>query len=641
MLTLWRVAQDRRTVFCAVLVVVLLMSMTLEGADDLWWHLKAGENIVQTGKIPREDAFSFTAPGRPWIYHSWLAGIILYGVHRFAGLGGLIVLRAILMAASLMISWVAARRRGVGPGLASMLVLAACFQFQTLALTRPFLFSFVLFSITYLLLQQTLERPAPPAAASGSRFGAEKWFLWGGGGRLILLPCLAVLWANLHASFVVALLAIGAFGAAEMVSVAVQGGGRPYVRTLLSGESGARFRALLAAGVVSLGAAMITPYGPGSLLYPFRLLTEVKLTAQVLEWQAMPLTASFAVFWELMCITILALAYSAYLCGRGAGLRRNAGQFCADALLVVGFGLLAARSMRNLAWLLLLVPPVLGYHVVAARHAFLGDRTRDEADRRQGRMYVFASYTLCAVLFLYRVGGSDFGLSVSEERVPVRACDYLARAHLGDRFFNEYAWGGYLIWRFWPERRVFIDGRCDVYGDSVMGETLTVLRGQKGWEAILRKYAVDGLLIRYRSRDSRHFFRSGDWHCVYWDDMALVAVSDAARRTNPPEVEYFPLSNPAVFDDSIKDSPPQPILEEIDRVLATNPYCWTAWTFRAQCLLRMAEADEEGRKVLLQQATSAAQQAVRINSRRPETRRVLLQCREATQALRLGASPEP
>jgi hypothetical protein len=123
--------------------------------------------------------------------------------------------------------------------------------------------------------------------------------------------------------------------------------------------------------------------------------------------------------------------------------------------------------------------------------------------------------------------------------------------------------------------------------------------------------------------------------------MALVAVSDAARRTSPPEVEYFPLSNPAVFDESIENSPPRPILEEIDRVLATNPYCWTAWTFRAQCLLRMAEADEEGKKVLLQQATSAAQQAVRINSRRPETRRILRQCQEATQALRLGASPEP
>ena len=646
-----RVMRDRRTVFCATALVVTIMFIGSIGAYDLWWHLKAGENILRTGNIPHEDPFSFTAAGRPWTYHSWLSGIILHVTHKWAGQGGLIVLRAMLMAGSLMISWVAARRRGVGAGLASILVLAACFQLQTRALMRPYLFSFVLFSVFYLLVQQTFEHGTPSSATvTRSRFGGVKWFLWGGGGRLILLPCLMVLWANLHAGFLVGLLIIGAFGAGEMVAVAVQKSDKShYLRALLAERYGARFRALLLTGVLCLVAGVITPYGPGALLYPFRLVAEVKLVREVQEWQAMPLSGTFAVFWVLLALTVAALARSAYLCSRSTGLRQKAGQFCADAFLLAGFGLLAGRSVRNLAWVMLLVPPVLGYHFVATRHAVRKNKSKDEADREEEPFYVFVSYALGLVLALYHVmGGGGFGFGVSEDRFPVRAGDYLARAPLKGRFYNEYSWGGYLIWRFWPQRRVFIDGRCLVYGDAVIGEALAVAKGQGAWQEILEKYKVEGLLIRYRLRDSTHFFRSGKWHCVYWDDTALVAVGEAVRQASPQGLEYFPLSNPAVFRETFESASPARILEEVDHVLEWAPDCWTAWTFRARCLLKMAEEDTEGRADLFKQALEAAHRAVEINDIQPETWQALGQCyealghsKQATRAFRKANSLKP
>src|SRR4026209_1325901 len=57
---------------------------------DLWWHLRAGQDIVHNLAIPHADIYSFTKSGSEWIAHEWLSEVILYGIYRFAGWGGLI-----------------------------------------------------------------------------------------------------------------------------------------------------------------------------------------------------------------------------------------------------------------------------------------------------------------------------------------------------------------------------------------------------------------------------------------------------------------------------------------------------------------------------------------------------------------------
>jgi len=625
---LHRVVQDPRFVFSVACLVTFLLFVGHLASYDLWWHLKAGQMILQTGTMPRTDPFSFTAAGRPWVYHSWLAGIILFLIHQAAGTGGLILFQAVFLTCSVMLAWAAALRRKAGAGLAAVLALTVAFQMQSLALTRPFLFSFILFVVFYLVLQDAFERPLP--ASSASTWGAVKWFLWGRGGRLIVLPPLTVLWANLHAAVVVALLMITAFGAAELVRVAIQEGRAPRPSALFARAPGARFRALLLTAVLCLLASCVTPYGPGSVLYAVWLFKEVKLVKQVQEWQPMPLRVEFAVFWLLLAFGALVLARSAFLCSRAGRLRERAGQFCADILLLGGFAVMALSAVRNLAWFVLLAPPALGYHLAIEKDLAPADDSQGAGGARRERFYVGAACLLALVLAVRQVCWvPGFGLGVSEERLPVRACDYLERAPLRGKLYNIYEWGGYLIWRSWPGRKVFIDGRCDVYGDRVIGEALAVAQGRGDWEEILRRYGVEGLLIRYRTRDSRHFFRSGRWHCVYWDDTALVAVSDAVRRSSPPGVEYFELSNPAVFEERLKDSPPERILGEIDRVLARQPGCWTAWAERARCLLKMAQEQKEGQSPRLQEALAAARRAAQINDRQPEPWRALAQCYEA------------
>jgi len=621
-------ALGRRVLFgamCAVLFILFLRELV---AYDLWWHLKAGENIVRTGIVPRTDPFSYTAEGWAWTYHSWLAGVILYGAHAIGGLAGLVLLKAALITAALLLAWLAARGRGVGAGLASVLCLAAAYQLRTVALARPHLFSFVLSMVFYLVLQHASAETAP-GRRPDERSARERDFLWGPGGRLLALPALMIAWANLHGGFMVGLLLIGAFGGGELIAVAARARRGSFARALLMGAEGCRFRALLVTWLLCLLGSFITPYGPGAFLYTFRFMAEIKLAPHISEWKAMPLSADYVTFWGLLVLAGVALPRSLLLCRAAGWWRERAGQFGTDGLLMAGFGLMAVTSVRNLAWFVLLVPPVLGHHLALARSAAGRARPEAQAARAPDLPYVCAFCALAAVLLVRHLSGGGFGFGVSAERLPVRACDYLEGAPLKGRIYNAYEWGGYLIWRFWPRRQVFIDGRCLVYGDSGIRQAMDVASGRGNWKAILRQHHVAMILIPYRERDSTHFFRDGDWHCVHWDDTALLAVSDAVRRGHPPGVEFFDLSNPVMFDERLEDSPPAAILEELDLVLAREPRCWTALAFRARCLVRLAQQDEQARDTHLAAALDAARRAVAINRQGADAWRALAECYEA------------
>lgn len=567
-------------------------------AYDLWWHLKAGSMILQTGQVPHADVFSYTAAGRPWTFHSWLAGVALAEIWAAAGATGVVVFRVLMMTASVMFGWGLARRRGVGPGLASVLTLAACLQLRVQALARPFLFSFLLFGVFAYLLQSAATSGPP----EGQRPRVRHW-LWGPGGRLALMVPLTLLWANLHAGFLVGFLLLGAYGLGEMVRVWATRDGRPFWRLLVGEAEGARFRAMFGVGVASLLVSLVTPFGPGVLTYSFRLMGGVKLLRQIQEWRPTPHSTEYVVFWALLLMGTVLVARSAWSVVRGGRLHQEAGQLVTDVLLLAGFGLMAVHGRRHVAWVMLLAPSLIGARLGLGRQ------------EKEGRRMVLGAAVLVMAAF---VGLSPFmhgRLQVSgidEDHIPVQACNFVDEHGLVLRPFNSYEWGGYLIYRLWPLVHVFADGRTDLYGDDILGQYLKVARGDEGWRDVLARYDVQMLLIDYRRGASRHFFEDRQWRCVYWDDTALVALRADCFNPALQDVTELRFSNPAVFEQSLKEEPPADILDEVDSVLRRDPDCWTALAARARCLVRLAAEQPERRQDLLEQAARAADEALHL-----------------------------
>jgi len=635
--------------FVVAAVGVSLLFVSKLGAYDLWWHLRAGEMILQGGGVPHSDPFSFTAYGQPWTYHSWLSGVVLCCVYRLGGLPALTLLRAALVTCSLMLAWQAARKRGVSAPLASVLVLVCAMQLQTRALTRPYLFSFVLFAMFYLLMQDVFRRRErkqkggdimPPDGDFRSVW-RQRRFLWGPQGRLLLLPALMLAWANLHAGFFCGLLLIGAFGAGEMAHVALNRPPCGYLRALFRADSGARFRALLLTGMLCVAASLVTPYGPGTFLYPFKLLFGVRMVREIQEWQRLPASADFVVMWAALAIYPIVFVRAVRFCAKQGELRRRIGEFATDAFLVAGFGALAISSVRNLSWFLLVLPPVLGHHVRLTHASGQDDRGRAHSAAGR-RLYLGMACVLAIVLIARRLSAPDaFGFGVARDRFPVYACDWLEKEGLYLRAYNTYEWGGYLIWRLGDRMKVFVDGRSLLYGDEIMGQASVVAKGEPTWQSVLDRWQVQMLIVRYRKRDSGHFFRTARWRCVYWDDVCLIALSREALEQRETPLETFPLSNPAVFEDSLAAGRVEGILAELERIIRRQPQCWTAHVFRARCMLRLAEQDPENANAHLARALQGARKAVEINDGTAETWTILGECyqkldknSEAEKALR-------
>jgi hypothetical protein len=188
--------------------------------------------------------------------------------------------------------------------------------------------------------------------------------------------------------------------------------------------------------------------------------------------------------------------------------------------------------------------------------------------------------------------------------------------------------------------KVFIDGRCLVYGDKIIGEAIQVEEGKEGWEDVLDRHNVQMLLVRYRKRDSAHLFASRRWRCVYWDDVAVIGLRDDVFEARRDGLREFPLSNPTVFHDRLPDADPTAMLAELDAVLARDPECWTAHAFRTQALLRAAEAQPSQAAQLRSEALGEANRAVELQKWHAEPWRALQAAAEATGDAALAARAE-
>jgi hypothetical protein len=103
-------------VFAGILLFGLLAMTARNAVDpDLWWHLRTGQWIVETGHVPHSDPFSFTRAGRAWVAHEWLSEAVFYELWKHGGAAALIVFSAIVTTAGFMLLYLRCLLNGVKP----------------------------------------------------------------------------------------------------------------------------------------------------------------------------------------------------------------------------------------------------------------------------------------------------------------------------------------------------------------------------------------------------------------------------------------------------------------------------------------------------------------------------------------------
>jgi hypothetical protein len=118
---------------------------------------------------------------------------------------------------------------------------------------------------------------------------------------------------------------------------------------------------------------------------------------------------------------------------------------------------------------------------------------------------------------------------------PIGAADWLAaHPYVGTHMYNQYGWGGYLAYRFYPQknRRVFIFGEAALMGDPLLNEYEDVQTLRPDWKQILDKYQVDYIVYNKGEALANVLADEPDWKLVYSDSVSVIYVRSSVNTTS-------------------------------------------------------------------------------------------------------------
>jgi hypothetical protein len=121
------------------------------------------------------------------------------------------------------------------------------------------------------------------------------------------------------------------------------------------------------------------------------------------------------------------------------------------------------------------------------------------------------------------------------EQFPQKAVAFLRASDRPARIFVYYDWGGYAIWKLYPEYRVFVDGRADLYGDDLLRQFMTAVQLRAGWRDVLDGWKVEEVLLPPSCALAQALLLDPNWHAVFTDSKAIILF-----RTGPA-VEKGPI----------------------------------------------------------------------------------------------------
>jgi hypothetical protein len=478
--------------FIAVMLLVVMLGPRLLNVDgDLGRHLTVGQYILQTGRIPTADIFSHTMSGENLTPHEWLTEVVFALVYRVLGLDSIVLLSAIVLALTFWLTYRAAVRRS-GLGLAALaLTLLAVSASSLHWLARPHLFTLLL----VVAWTDGLER-----IARGERIA---WWRQ---------PLIMLGWANLHGAFV--------FGFVIWLAYAVDWAWRVW-RTP-PGEPRPRHGRQLALVLgLSLAATLVNPVGMRLWATSVGYAGNAYLVGHTAEY----LSPNFhdVSTWPFL-LMILASPWM-----MAAGRRPLEGR---SLLLLLGWTGLGLYSVRHVAVYAVIAAPILAEALAGAlRGTMVGEAWLKRESRvgeldarfRGGLWPAVCVLAVGALMALgVRLTPVPGGNSFSSRVFPVQAMDWAIANPPGNRVFNYFPWGGYLLFRAWPDVTVFIDGQTDFYGEGLTREYETVITLAEGWEQILARYDVDWVIMPTDSRLVRALRQDDGWAEAYADATAVV-----------------------------------------------------------------------------------------------------------------------
>lgn len=419
-------------------------------------HLATGRIILESGRVPRADVYSFTAPGADWVVQSWAASVLYAGVERLAGGLGLrllyMALAAILAAATYRLS------RGADGLVARLGLLSlALLVFEGTLAPRPFLLG-CLFLAVYML--------ASEVDVPGAVIAATAW-----------------LWVNVHGSF--------PLGLVLLVLLALG--------TRLDGRSPRRELRVLAWASLGTALGAVNPFGLAILAFPVELLSRQDTLSNVLEWRAPAFTSvTDRAFLVLVVVSLVSTT------------RSRSWRALLPTLVFTSAALLGSRNMI-FATIVLVGTSAPGLGALGTI------RSRDRLPLG-GVVAAGSSVVLVLGMALKLDRGPHYDL-VPRFPVGAVAMLEQSDVDLGKTRLVTHDFVGNLLTAVFGARGyVYFDDRFDMYPTEQVERYLTLLNGEPGWRGALDAVGADVVLWRQDDPLSQLLQMDPAWSSIWIDD---------------------------------------------------------------------------------------------------------------------------
>jgi hypothetical protein len=470
---------------------------------DVGWHIRTGEYILDHHAVPRQDLYSFTKPGAPWYAWEWLTDVIDGGLHRWAGLKGIVLAAAVFIA---LFSTTLIRRMawgGVNMFVALIVALLGVGSASIHFLARPHIFTLLLLSASVWIIEADRRQPTQ---------------------RIWVLVPVTLVWTNLHGGFLalIAVLGLAAAGVAVEVLLDAPPELRFQRQALVAGLLGGSRYGILAACCAA--ASLVNPYGWHLHIHVGEYLRSDWIKNVIQEFQSPTFRNENMMQFEALMLVGLIVA--------GALFRRRR---IVEGLWIIFWAHMALASVRHVPVFVTVTAPTIATEIAswwnawtarAGKSSIAGIFNQMSADTlpvfRRTSILPLATVVVLAVMGRPIRWPADF----PDEVLPVKMINDHPLQTLGGRVLTTDQWSDYLIYRD-PTHKVYVDGRSDFYGPEVGNEYIALINGRWDWEQTLAKREFTSALLPVEASIAQLLKKRPDWHIVDDNGKQILLVRDA------------------------------------------------------------------------------------------------------------------
>ena len=469
--------------FCLITAIFFVSLKNKHSDPSTYRYITTGKIISETKTFPIRDCFSFTTNNKIWIIYDWLNCVIFYFFDKYLGFNRLILFGGLLFTLTFVIVMKTCQLNSNNYNLVFLVTSLAALSSAGSANIRPQLFSYLFFSIFVLIFWKY-------------RISKNiKYFWW--------TAPIMLFWVNMHVLFISGLLFLGVIMLSEFLKTKIN---LPSSAEVIPSYD---MKILTKILLVNIAVCFINPYTYKIFIPIYQYLTGGALSCFVEEHSSPDFHLIQTKFFEALILLSLLFIYSVKK------------RFDVTVLFfTLAFLHFSLQSIKYIPFFAIFIAPVLCSQLPLKQKTTVDKPLKIRSHILNIVIISFAIgliYTKMNILLTNK----DY---LDESGIPVKATEFLKTQNIKGNILNHYNIGGYLIYHLYPNHKVSIDDRSNLYYDGFFKEYMQISSMDEGWEKILKHYDIKTIIWPKADFLSKFILVNQNWKTIYTDDDFIIFV---------------------------------------------------------------------------------------------------------------------